>query len=291
VRTVVALLLVLLASPALAQDYPPELPPLVPPPVMTPFGFEMEELDAVPPLEADGEPVTIDFLCARLVGASDVCAAGMQRLQATLNNSGLGHITARLLGTMQSTYANSGDSAVDLARVKSQLDTYANDITDEAVRIGADCIVAITPIKDSCGIAYVTANVLSCVAVVSHGCISNSSFEHEVGHNAGLAHDQPNASNAGYGGTSYGWCPVVPETGLRCGHKDVMTYPSPCGGSRVARYSNPAQACPTHGTTPFGSSTANGTAAWRARAATMAAFRQPTEAPAAPGKPVPTLED
>jgi hypothetical protein len=59
----------------------------------------------------------------------------------------------------------------------------------------------------------------------------------------------------------------------------------------VARYSNPTQQCPTHPNVPFGTATSNGFLAWLNRAPVMANFRSATDAPAAPGKPLPTLED
>src|SRR5688572_7641604 len=89
------LALLLLASPAWAQDYQPEAQPLPSPELgLYSIGF-LAALDT-PAVADPGEPVTIDVLCARLVGAVNHCATAHARLQVTTNGSGQGHVTWRL---------------------------------------------------------------------------------------------------------------------------------------------------------------------------------------------------
>ena len=273
------LVFLVLASPAWAQ-YPPEAPPIPSPESqLRALGWDFDPLPA-----ADvGAPVTVDWNCAVLVGAQDICAAGIARLQHTLNESQLGHVTARLTSVMQSTLVPSGNLATDLTRAYQPSDGFGDDIIARRNSDGADCTVVITTSSNFCGQAYVEAGPTSCLAMVYQGCLDNFSYEHEVGHNAGLAHDQPNSTHGGYQQVSYGWC-------AGCGHKDGMVYPSPCGGERIARFSNKRQFCPFHPTVPFGSNNADGYWAWLNRAPIMENFRQPTGAPAPPGKPFP-LED
>ena len=70
--------------------------------------------------------------------------------------------------------------------------------------------------------------------VVNRGCSSgNYSFPHEIGHNFGARHDtyvdsstSPYAYGHGYVDCVEGW-------------RDVMAYPTQCGGTRIAYLSNP----------------------------------------------------
>ncbi len=272
------LLFLLLASPSWAQDYAPELPPVPAPELsLRALGYLVVEPE---PVADVGDPVTIDLLCARFVGATDQCEAGRARLQSTANNSLQGHVTFRLVrSAFQSNYQSNGVTNTDLTRVYLPTDGFADDIVAERNRLGADCVVVLTTARDACGVAYMTSFATSCIAVVADNCITNSSYEHEVGHTIGMAHDQPNSTSAGYKSTSYGHC-------AGCGDKDVMVYPSPCAGTRRARYSNPDQFCPIHLTTRFGAATANGALALRERAPVMAAFRTAMAPPKPAGKPV-----
>jgi hypothetical protein len=108
-------------------------------------------------------------------------------------------------------------------------------------------------------------------AVVNRGCSSsNYSFPHEVGHLFGSRHDvyvdssmSPYAYGHGYVNCAQGW-------------RDVMAYPTQCGGTRIAYLSTPNL---TYGSPPdpLGSaSTADNVRVHNQNAVTVANFRLAT---------------
>lgn len=88
---------------------------------------------------------------------------------------------------------------------------------------------------DFCGYGYQCAAQTGAAwafTAVSDGCaVGNFSLAHEVGHNLCLAHDLPNQSPSFPYGS--GFCDAAHS------RRDPMTYPSPCGGSRVPYFGNP----------------------------------------------------
>jgi hypothetical protein len=271
VRTL--LLLLLLAAPVQAQ-YPPESQPLMPPErVLSALGLLL--LPDEPLIVADA--ATIDILCVTATSvSSSLCQQGVNRITTTINNSGQGQVTVRLVGILPVVYGglNAGE---DLWRLTHPADGFMDAAHTERDRLGADTVLLIGNSSDSCGVAYLNSTASSAFAYVFKNCISNSSFEHEWGHNVGMAHDLPNASAPAFP-YGVGWC-------FGNGRKDVLTYPSPCGGNRAPFYSNPDV---FDGVTPTGTATANNARVLRERAGTIAAFR-PTvimPVPRSTGKPI-----
>jgi uncharacterized cupredoxin-like copper-binding protein len=93
----------------------------------------------------------------------------------------------------------------------------------------------------------------------------------------GMEHDEPNAKNTPSQTYGYGFCPgAVDKT-----HRDPMVYPSPCGGSRVARFGDPLY---TGYGYPFGNATHDGARIHRWAMPIVANFYPPLN-PHRPSKP------
>jgi hypothetical protein len=271
----VLLLVLLLAAPVWAQDYPPELPPLqTPETIFRALGFPVMD-DAPLPGVTEGDVVTIDVLVVLASGvATSHCQSGITRINQTAVNSGAATVQVRLVGCLPTTYVSSGSASTDLSRFTGTADGFLDEVHAERNRVGADTNVLVGKSGDACGVAYLNSSAGSAFAYVNDGCLSNSSFEHEWGHNVGMAHDLPNAGFCPFG-YGCGWC-------FGNGRKDVLTYPSPCGGSRAPYYSNPDI---LNNGTPTGTATANNARVLRERAAVLANFR-PTVNPRQPAPPV-----
>jgi hypothetical protein len=224
------------------------------------------------PDEPVSDVLTIDILCVTASGVSTaLCQQGIARTSTTITNSGQGQVTVRLVGVLPTTYVSpDGRSGEDLWRLTHPMDGFMDAAHTERDRLGADTVILIGKSSDSCGIAYLTATAASAFAYVFDGCLSNSSFEHEWGHNIGMAHDAPNAGTGCTFGYGCGHC-------FGNGRKDVLTYPSPCGGTRAPFYSNPDV---LDAGTPTGTATANNARVLRERAGTVAAFRPTMVIPA-----------
>jgi len=269
------LLVLLLASPGWAQEYPPELPPLTTPETfLRALGWPIAE-DVPLPGVVEGDVVTIDVQVVLASGvATSNCQTGIDRINQTAANSGAATVRVRLVNCLLTAYISSGSASTDLSKFSFPQGTALDIVHAERDRVGADMNVLVGKSGDACGVAWLTASASSAFAYVMDGCLNNSSFEHEWGHNVGMAHDLPNAGSCPFG-YGCGWC-------FGNGRKDVLTYPSPCGGSRAPYYSNPDV---LDSGTPTGTATANNARVLRERAAVLANFR-PTVNPRKPSRPV-----
>jgi len=244
-----------------SSEYPPESQPIpAPEMILRALGWPIPEDEPIEHVE--GDVVTVDILVVRAANVNIDCGWGISRINTTASNSGVATVQTRLVGCLQTTYVSSNDASTDLNRLASNGDGFLDEVHPERDRIGADTVVLIGKSCNSCGIAYLMAGPTSAFAYVCDNCMSNSSFEHEWGHNCGMHHDLPNAGSCpnGYG---CGWC-------FGNGFKDVLTYPSPCGGNRKAYYSNPDI---LDNGTPTGTATANNARILRERAPVLANFR------------------
>jgi Metallo-peptidase family M12B Reprolysin-like/Putative binding domain, N-terminal/Viral BACON domain len=155
---------------------------------------------------------------------------------AVYANSGI-TTRLRLVYSGQVNYSESGDFTTDLNWIVS-------DSTVAGLRntYGADLVSMFVENGQYCGMGWVGPAAEHAFTVVNRGCASgNYSFPHEIGHNFGARHDiyvdannTPYAYGHGYVDCLQGW-------------RDVMAYPSQCGGTRIPYFSNPNM---TYGSPP-----------------------------------------
>jgi len=135
----------------------------------------------------------------------------------------------RLVYYGQVNHNESGDFPTDLNWLDS-------DVGIAALRnsYGADLVSMFVEMTQYCGYGWIGPSANYAFTVVNRGCSSgNYSFPHEIGHNFGSRHDAyvdssttPYAYGHGYVDCVEGW-------------RDVMAYPSQCGGTRIPYFSNP----------------------------------------------------
>lgn len=155
--------------------------------------------------------------------------------------------TVSLAGFEPAGYTASGSLSTDINWL-----TSSSVVASLRNQFAADLVALVRPYPDGqyCGLGHVPPPLGSASAAFSvsalDSCHYTYTFVHEIGHNLGANHDPWNAT----GGTfsySRGHC----VAGVR---RDVMSYPSPCGGTIALQFSNPAR-------TFVGTSSPSGTAA------------------------------
>lgn len=259
VLTVIALLTILIPQEI---NYPPELPPIPSPEIyLRALGWPIAEDEPIP--HTEGDVVTADVMVVLASGVLPGNCSAISRINTTAINSGVATAQVRLVDCMVTNYVSSGDANTDLSRIRLQADGFVDEVHARRNSVFADTVIFLTKSPNACGVAYILSGVDYAFAVVNDGCISNSSLEHEWFHNVGLAHDQPNAGGFSPP-NSYGMCILAGI--FRC----VMTYPSPCGGNRVAHISNPDI---LYQGNPTGSAISNGAKILRDRIAVIANFK------------------
>jgi hypothetical protein len=183
-------------------------------------------------------------------------------------------------------YAETGDMGVTLSRLRINNDSYMDEVHSWRDAYGADLVAMVSMDTNYCGIAYVMSSDSSGFApyafsVTKKSCLSNSTLDHEIGHNQGNCHnrEETGCSTPAYA-YGYGFCGSSFRT--------VMSYSSPCGTSRIRYFSNPnvtVSGDPTgidHNVDPINS--ADSARSMNNTADTIAAFRQGTATPPqAPG--------
>lgn len=174
---------------------------------------------------------------AAQAAASNAIAAANVAYQ----NSGV-TFRARLAGTTEVSYAETGNIGTLLSALRSPNDGQIDQVHTLRNQLGADD-VALLALNggSSCGIAYVMTSPsagfeANAFAVVVNSCaVGNLSFPHELGHNFGLEHDRFVAP----GGTPaypYGFGYV--DTGFQ--FRDIMAYANACGSCpRIQYFSSP----------------------------------------------------
>jgi len=183
-------------------------------------------------------------------------------------------------------YAETGDMGETLSRLRLSNDGYMDEVHGMRDSYGADLVAMISMDTNYCGIAYLMTNDSSSFAslafsVTKKSCVSNSTLDHELGHNQGNCHnrEETGCTNPAYV-YGYGLCGPTFRT--------IMSYSSPCGTSRLRHFSNPnvsVNGYPTgidHDVDPANS--ADSARTMNNTAATVAAFRQgATTPPQGPG--------
>ena len=181
----------------------------------------------------------------------------------------------------QVNYTETGDMGVTLSRLRTSNDSYMDEVHTWRNNYAADLVAMISMDTNYCGIAYIMSSDSSGFApwafsVTKKSCVSNSTLDHEIGHNQGICHnrEETGCTTPAY---AYGY-------GL-CGSsfRTIMSYSAPCGSSRIRHFSNPNVSVsgePTgidHNVNPANS--ADGARTMNNTADTIAAFRQGTTTP------------
>ena len=144
-----------------------------------------------------------------------------------------------LVHSAQTEDNESGSFSTDLTRLQRAEDGYFDEAQSLREEHYADMVVLITAPGEYCGIGFTPSTVSGiqggeyAYSVVAANCVDYYSFQHEVGHNLGLQHDESNApsSTAFEGSYGYRWTGENNRT-----YRSVMAY-SP--GTRVPYFSNP----------------------------------------------------
>jgi hypothetical protein len=184
-------------------------------------------------------------------------------------NSGI-TLRVRLVYSGGVNYNDSGDFNTDLDRLTSTNDGYIDQVHALRDTYKADLVSLLINDTTYCGLAWLMGNVSTAFApqgfsVVSWQCISNYSFQHEMGHNMGSMHDPANAGGGG-GAYSYSYGYQNPSNVFRT----VMAYNCPSGCPRVNYFSNPNV---NYAGYPTGTSTQNNALSINNTAYTVANFR------------------
>ncbi|MEQ1909831.1 MAG: M12 family metallo-peptidase [Vicinamibacterales bacterium] len=154
--------------------------------------------------------------------------------------------TVRLVYSGVVDYPESGNSSIDLARLRAENDGFMDDVHPLRNRYGADLVMLITETMESqyAGRAFLsgtTSTRSSGFSVVQRNSIRNraaATFAHELGHNLGLGHDWYVNSSPRAFSYSKGYVSIPGR------FRDVMSYPNLCVDTRnncsvLLFYSNP----------------------------------------------------
>ncbi len=249
--------LVLFFALVAQQPYPPELPPVQP--TMQVLWMILPALAQDLPAAPAGQPVKILRLGPANVFASQAefttfCAV-LDVNNTTVYTNAWATAPAGTVPTLSQTtgcvYLPSFTAPNNMSTELSGMhDNTLAGLNIPALRTQyhADMVVMYDNDTSACGLGYLQAATYGAAwafTVVQKSCAEgNFSDVHERGHNFGMQHDAPNA------GTS---TPLFPYAFGFCdsahSRRDPMTYPSPCGGNRVAYFGNPQD---THFGYPFG---------------------------------------
>ena len=262
------------------QDaYPPDHPPgaeALPAPVATtasPFAAPGNSADLTAPMVTTASSdtgATIDVMVVysnqTATAAGSGIGAQIQHAVDTANtvyaNSGI-TTRLRLVQYTQVSYNESGDYPTDLNWLSTNAGVGALRNT-----YGADLVSMFVESSQYCGYGWIGPGVGYAFTVVNRGCSSgNYSFPHEIGHNFGARHDTYVDSSTSPYAYGHGWVDCVEAW------RDVMAYPTQCGGTRIPYFSNPnaTYGSPAH---PLGTTTtANVVQVHNQNALTVANFR------------------
>ena len=207
-----------------------------------------------------GSDVTIDVAVVYTPGARDA-AGGVAAIEAEIDlmvaaanqayeASGVLHRLA-LVERSEVSYTETGDSHVDLRRLRDASDGHMDGVHGMRDRVGADLVhLVVGETDDICGLAYLPG----VFGLTLQGCVGRT-FVHELGHNMGLAHDRYEVRHGETGSGVLSPHPVygyVNQHAFEAGAAPsscwitIMAYPTRCIDAGlpvrgVARFSNPRQ--------------------------------------------------
>jgi hypothetical protein len=146
-----------------------------------------------------------------------------------------------LVHTVEVNYVESDSTSVDLSRLTSPSDGYMDELHQLRNEYRADLVdVVLGVATTACGVAYLLTSPAPGFptlgfSVVVDSCISGQTFQHELGHNMGLAHGRGDGGGASGGIFSYsfGWRYFGTDSNQ---YRTVMAY---APGTRIQYFSNP----------------------------------------------------
>lgn len=146
-----------------------------------------------------------------------------------------------LVHAVEVNYIESDSTSVDLSRLTNPSDGYMDELHQLRDQYRADLVDVVLGIATTaCGVAYLLTAPSPGFptlgfSVVVDSCISGQTFQHELGHNMGLAHGRGDGGGASGGifSYSYGWRFFGLDATQ---YRTVMAY---APGQRIQYFSNP----------------------------------------------------
>ena len=141
--------------------------------------------------------------------------------------------SVRVVHTAMVEYEESGDSAVELLRLRTPNDGYLDDVLELKDRYAADLVTLITETSDVDGRAGVGTPLSNGTgsagfSTVRRRAVGGTTFAHELGHNWGAMHDWYVSDTAGAYAYSHGY------VSLQGRFRDVMAYSDLCTANGIS---------------------------------------------------------
>ena len=226
-----------------------------------------------------------------------------------LQNSGVSNVTINLVYSEEIPYVESGNISTDLARFRTENDTFLDEVAGLRTAYGADlCALVTSTPTNTCGLGNLNTNPAnySSAAAYSVGlynCIvSNYTLAHEMGHNMGLNHDWYVNQNVNPCEHQHGY---TNKTAITLGAastvdqrwRTIMAYNDECSSkgfncTRINRWSNPGLNYNTEPTgVPIGETNPSDEAFGFARFACVVSGFMPTSTLATTDSKLANIED
>lgn len=164
----------------------------------------------------------------------------------------------RLVHIAEVNYAETGNIAFDLDRLRYTGDAFLNEVQPLRETYGADVVSLILDHAepDACGLAYFiaspknVANPFAYSVAVLSCAIGNLTFAHELGHNMGADHDTANITSGSIFTFDHGF--IHPSTTPADSWRTIMSYKTSPPSTRIQYWSNPNLLYPAAGGAPMG---------------------------------------
>lgn len=184
-------------------------------------------------------------------------ATAITNFNTALINSGVTNVLINLVYSGETSYTESGNISTDLSRLRTNNDTYMDDLLILRTTYGADLCALITSTPSgTCGLGYLNSNPTNysgtnAFTVSLYNCVvSNYTLAHEMGHNMGLNHDWYVSTSTAPCGHHHGYSN---QTAISQGTssatnqrwRTIMAYNDECANAgftctRLNRWANPA---------------------------------------------------